>query len=173
MPTQQDTIEMLVDVGKSKDKYAWGWLYKHTYNDRSVISEIKLFEEFSLRVSPSTGCWRCSFPVQPRGSPIWPAGECCVCWVSSCSSSAGSWWLGHLPSVKTRTGSWLSSRWATRPTGCSSACASWIAGTTWWLLVSTTTALCFQRVLRIELTTPRSVCLLRWENVASLMGTWN
>lgn len=93
-------------------------------------------ERFWSPSSPPTGCWRSSCPVRHKESPIWPAGECCVCWASSCSSSAGSWWLGHLPSVRTPTGSWLSSMWAIRPMGCSSACACWIAGTTWWLSVS-------------------------------------
>lgn len=106
---------------------------------------------------PSTGCWRCSCPVQPRGSHIWPAGECYVCWSSSCLSSSGSWWLGHLLFARTRTGSWLSSTWATRLTGCSSVCACWIAGTTWWLSVSLTTALCLHTVLWIDYTVLWSV----------------
>lgn len=112
---------------------------------------------------PSTECWRSSCPVRPRGFPIWPAGECCVCWASSYSSSAGSWWHGHLPSVRTLTGSWLSSTWATRLMGCSSACACWIAGTIWWLSVSPAAAYgrcCDESYIHVK-----SEWTLQWENV--------
>lgn len=86
----------------------------------------------SLSFGFPPGFWRCSCLARLSVSPTWPAGRFCASCASFSWSCSGSWWRGRWPCVRTQTGTWHWSLWASLQRVWSSVCVCWIAGITWW-----------------------------------------
>ena len=110
-------------AGRESLIHCWSWFHPSS----SIVL---------LSALPLPGCWRCSCPARPRGRLTWPAGASCGCWRWFCWWCCGSWWPG--PPLCARALSWVRP-WSQRDSprrDCSSACACWTDGTTWWPSVS-------------------------------------